>query len=371
MRPLVPYKERDQRIQSEAKPTPKEESLSERNAGPPWVNQGYLCKAVQLKSVFEVKYALRLMKDHSILTRPVPNKEAHGAHLRRWLQTWRVKLILREMGSLHFAVEDSSPDSLEILDLLLEAMPPSSIEDLGFADTVRSINDSPRNNDNGRIFTLRGDAGAAPDALQPYTPLSWAAALDNDKAVRKLLDAGAEIDSQRNVVGNTALMTQCILNPTPGNQLSSTAMLLHAGASVTLRESMGYTALHNALYMQNWELAKILIRVGAPVSASAGDGCTPLHVCVARGDGNECMEMIRFLLEQGAEKEVRDLNGLTPFGQAEGLGNYRAISILRQYTGNATAISAKTVPGATTRTMPSPSVTSSIGQELWKALKKR
>lgn len=74
------------------------------------------------------------------------------------------------------------------------------------------------------------------------------------------------------------------------------------------------TALHLATTIKAHGLAGKFLASGANPNARDAWGCTPLHNAVLRGDS----EMIRLLLECGANKSVGDNNGKTPADFASG-----------------------------------------------------
>ncbi|CAM9663221.1 unnamed protein product [Ectocarpus sp. 4 AP-2014] len=59
--------------------------------------------------------------------------------------------------------------------------------------------------------------------------------------------------------------------------------LLRQGASVSVRDSDGYTALHHAVYHKHLAVTKYLIEAGADLEARSGGIDTPLHVAATKG----------------------------------------------------------------------------------------
>ncbi|KAI9825800.1 MAG: Serine active site containing protein 1 [Thelocarpon impressellum] len=215
------------------------------------------------------------------------------------------------------------------------AAPASSVEVLGGTKMVLELNNSPRNKKNSGMFTVWGNNSIDGSSVETYSPLAWAAIMDNAEGMQWLLQSGAEVDSQRNVNGLTALMAQATCNPIPGGQLITAAMLLQAGVSLDLRDPAGYTALHAALYMYNCELAAILIDAGAEVNAASARGITPLHACATMGSKQrESAQIILLLLDKGAETDATDIGGLTPYWIAKRGGNTYAADALKGRKGD-------------------------------------
>ncbi|CAN0289957.1 unnamed protein product, partial [Scytosiphon promiscuus] len=59
--------------------------------------------------------------------------------------------------------------------------------------------------------------------------------------------------------------------------------LLRQGASVSVADSDGYTALHHAVYHKHLAVSKDLIEAGADLEARPGGIDTPLHVAATKG----------------------------------------------------------------------------------------
>ncbi|MDR2304044.1 MAG: ankyrin repeat domain-containing protein [Treponema sp.] len=76
-----------------------------------------------------------------------------------------------------------------------------------------------------------------------------------------------------------------------------------------MRDALGRTALHAAMFQSNLEVIRILIRNGWDINAeSTKNGNTPLHDAVMVGNVNAA----KLLLEKGADKSIKNKAGLTP-----------------------------------------------------------
>ena len=78
-------------------------------------------------------------------------------------------------------------------------------------------------------------------ALAEVSGLHIAARTGNAKQVQKLLDRGADVDSQ--VINGTTALHQAAMN----GHVNVVKVLLKAGADVEIREEEGNTALHLAI----------------------------------------------------------------------------------------------------------------------------
>jgi hypothetical protein len=98
--------------------------------------------------------------------------------------------------------------------------------------------------------------------------------------LRALLDAEPELVRARGTNGNDLLG---MAGATGDERLS--ALLLERGAEVANANAHGWTALHQAAYSNQPQLARMLLDAGAPVDVSArGDGGTPLVVALFWGN---------------------------------------------------------------------------------------
>ena len=105
------------------------------------------------------------------------------------------------------------------------------------------------------------------------------------------------------------------------------ALLLAAGADVNAVDSAGWTPLHFAASGYHVSVAKALLDAGASVDAEDGHGNTPLSNATfeSRGKG----EMIRLLVQRGADKHHANRHGVSPLKLAETIANYDVAQWLR------------------------------------------
>jgi hypothetical protein len=86
--------------------------------------------------------------------------------------------------------------------------------------------------------------------------------------------------------------------------------LIEYNADVNAQNRIGWTPLHIAsrLVQPNIDVVQLLLERGVDVNARAKDGCTALHEASAYGTP----EIVRLLLEHGANVEMKNNNGRTP-----------------------------------------------------------
>ncbi len=151
------------------------------------------------------------------------------------------------------------------------------------------------------------------------------AAAHSDPALVKLLLAAPGINvNSVNKMGSTPL-TSAILGVTlfqhnPAHGLIIIDQLLAAGANVNQADKEGETPLMNAVKFYNYEIIERLLRVpGIQVNAQDAQGRTALSGMISpfAGSVREDEQIIRALLKAGADPNLPDKNGITPFMAAK------------------------------------------------------
>lgn len=163
------------------------------------------------------------------------------------------------------------------------------------------------------VAVARGEATTTPAAgLNPRckdgsTPLMLAAHVGKSDAVAALLDAGAAVDAVPRRDGNNAL--HCGVH---GTHERVVRLLLHHGASVHARTTVGFTPLHLATEQLCLPLVRALLLEGADVAATTPLGDTALHLAASWGGHEVALE----LLAWGANPRAVNNSGSTPAGEA-------------------------------------------------------
>jgi uncharacterized protein len=100
--------------------------------------------------------------------------------------------------------------------------------------------------------------------------------------------------------------------------------LVKQGASVNATEGDGATALHWASYRDSIELVDLLLGAGAKINAANDLGATPLWIAAVNGSA----PMVRRLLQGGADPNLALLAGETPLMAAARSGSAEAAELL-------------------------------------------
>jgi ankyrin repeat protein len=158
------------------------------------------------------------------------------------------------------------------------------------------------------------------------TPLHVAAFQGHGAAARTLITVGADpslLDNQR----YDAVTIAAVRDDVP-----TLKALLAAGASAKLITSVyAGTALIAAAHLGHDGIVRELIRAGAPLDHVNNLGWTALIEAVVLGDGGaRHNETVRALLEAGADARIPDRNGATPLQLAPVRGYGGMVSLLRE-----------------------------------------
>lgn len=177
-------------------------------------------------------------------------------------------------------------------------------------DTPLHLAISTDHSSDRRVVLALLSMGADVNAANEYgeTPLHRAAVHGRTDLVRLLLTHHADV-ARRARRGETALLYAA----RPDGHPETVAALLESGADANAADASGLTALHGAAMTGHTGVARVLIERGhADVNRQTLAGYTPLHVAAEAGKA----DVVRVLLAHGADRTVRDRDGLTPAERA-------------------------------------------------------
>ncbi|CAN5684769.1 hypothetical protein BH11ARM2_BH11ARM2_09480 [soil metagenome] len=170
------------------------------------------------------------------------------------------------------------------------------------------------------------DSGVSVSALSEYgTALGNASAHGQEDAVRFLLERGAPID-QVDEGDDTALFFAA------GKSMSMFNLLVSAGADPLKETTVGRTALRNACYESQTEVAKHLLELGIDPNLMNDMGQNALHAATMLGPCSP--DLIRLLLDAGTSVNVQDAHGFTPLHHMARKGQVEAMRMLLQTGAN-------------------------------------
>lgn len=150
-----------------------------------------------------------------------------------------------------------------------------------------------------------------------WTPLHFATHLNQIDAINVLVDLGADINAKIYHPG-IANSHKAYSRVTPvclallGSSIQTLECLLTLGASLEPRH-LGQTCIHTAVAKGDVQALLAILRVGHQakhyIDCPDSFGHSALTIAVAKGD----LCMVRLLLEEGANPNIRALNGCTPY----------------------------------------------------------
>ncbi len=205
------------------------------------------------------------------------------------------------------------------------------------------------------------------------TPLLHAASRGHSRAAEVLLDHGADVNAKNHQDWN-ALMQACVVGDLEtakllvarksevnlsGKEAGATPLmlacwkdsvalvdlLLQSGADVHWKDSEGKTAFEQVIqstlqYTVPIQIVKSLVDAGADLEPRLLHGCTPLSIAAIKGD----LAVLQLLLEKGSQVNTPDEFGVTPLMQAAMYGHPDGVEWLLLYDAevNAKAKTGKT-----------------------------
>lgn len=184
--------------------------------------------------------------------------------------------------------------------------------------------------------TKEGPPATAPEASSPPAlsageqaqldqDLVAAAKANNVPLVRELISRGGNVNAR------DALQDSAFLYAGAEGFNEVLGLTLAAGADVDSTNRYGGTALIPASEHGHVETVRILIDAGVPVNHVNNLGWTAMQEAILLNNGGpRQQEVVRLLLEAGADPEIRDPEGRTAFQNAERLGFAEIAALIRK-----------------------------------------
>ncbi|KAJ5753573.1 ankyrin repeats (3 copies) domain-containing protein [Penicillium nucicola] len=171
------------------------------------------------------------------------------------------------------------------------------------------------------IVQLLLEAGAKKEALAPFRtmPLHLAASKGNTRVIRLLINEGAPKEAT-NESGHTPLHMAVI-----SGKERAVRLLVEEGVNKEATDSKDMTPLFSAIKTYNTCIARLFIEKGANKDTRiVKEGVTPLCWAVKQGDE----ELVQYLVNTGANKEISDRKRMTPLLLAASLGHEAIVEFL-------------------------------------------
>jgi ankyrin repeat protein len=152
-------------------------------------------------------------------------------------------------------------------------------------------------------------------------PIHQASKTGDIDAVTRLLDQGVSVEDT-DATGETPLLSASL-----AGQTRIVELLLARHADIEARNDRGLTPLHAAAYGGHVETVVALIQHGAKVDDTQNRYKTTALI-VASEEG--CTEIVKLLLDHGADIEAKEANGFTALTQAGSVWHWDTVDALIQ-----------------------------------------
>jgi len=152
----------------------------------------------------------------------------------------------------------------------------------------------------------------------------YAAFYGRDEIVNYLAESGADLDAT-NLTGETAIFWAI-----ERNHSSTVELLVDKGANIDIADNKGMTALLKACKIGSVKLVSILVEKGNPnvnkitKNTECSDGTCPLFEASAAGH----VELVQYLLDQGAKVDVQNTQGKTALYRAVSKNQQKVVQLL-------------------------------------------
>ena len=181
-------------------------------------------------------------------------------------------------------------------------------------------------NDAVRIATLL-ERGSPIDARDPAgrTPLLVATHADAVAAARALIAAGADVNAKDNIEDSPYLYAAA------EGRLAILRMTIAAGADLRSVNRYGGTGLIPAAHHGHPDIVRELLKTSIDVDHVNRLGWTALLETIILSDGGPIhTEILKLLIEAGANVDLADHEGVTPLAHAEKRGFREMASLLKE-----------------------------------------
>lgn len=148
-------------------------------------------------------------------------------------------------------------------------------------------------------------------------------------------DGSKDLNIKNNeLAGKTVKELNILLeNAIKSQDIKTVKELVHNGVDVnnTSASSRGYTPLRYAVFMKNIEIVRLLIKSGANVNKISADGHTPLKIACSAYESPPVDDMVKLLLDNGAEPGIYNKWTDGPLHYAAMYKQPGAVKMLIQY----------------------------------------
>ena len=157
------------------------------------------------------------------------------------------------------------------------------------------------------------------------TDLNKAAKASDEKNIKELINYGKDLNEKISIFSQAPIHK--IIESKESNKHDVLKKMLDLGSDPNIKDSNGWSALHYACQLGDFQSVEILINNGALIDAYSNNKRIPLHLASYRGFSN----IVEYLLKNGSDPNYKDELGCTPLHLAAKKGNVKCIDFLLKY----------------------------------------
>ena len=157
------------------------------------------------------------------------------------------------------------------------------------------------------------------------TDLNKAAKASDEKNIKELINFGKDINEKISIFSQAPIHK--IIESKEPNKHDVLRKMLDLGSDPNIKDSNGWSALHYACQLGDYESVEILINSDALIDTYSNNKRIPLHLASYRGYPN----IVELLLKVGSDPNYKDELGCTPLHLAAKRGNVKCIELLLDY----------------------------------------
>ena len=157
------------------------------------------------------------------------------------------------------------------------------------------------------------------------TDLNKAAKASDEKNIKELINFGKDINEKISIFSQAPIHK--IIESKEANKHDVLRKMLDLGSDPNIKDSNGWSALHYACQLGDYQSVEILLGNGALIDAYSNNKRIPLHLASYRGFSN----IVEYLLKNGSDPNYKDELGCTPLHLAAKKGHVKCIEFLLQY----------------------------------------
>ena len=187
--------------------------------------------------------------------------------------------------------------------------------------------DKTKENDQGQLPV---DLSKDNFVRKVLTNLNTAAKNSESENIKELVDFGEDINEKRSIFSQAPIHKIIENDDKKGNKSQVLKELLDMGADPNIKDSNGWSALHYACDLGDFESVKTLIETNAIIDTYSNNQRIPLHLASYKN----YPKIVEYLLKKGSNPNYKDELGCTPMHLAAKEGYTECIKYLLNYNGD-------------------------------------